>query len=219
MSSGLLGQLQDHLAMVEEARSLLPSVVQIASEICVRLEHGGTVFTFGNGGSAADAQHLAAELIGRYKRDRRPLAAVALSTDSSVMTCIANDYAYDQVFARQVTALVGPGDVVVAFSTSGRSPTIVKGLAAARSNGALAILLTGETGGEAAMHAQHVLCISSSATARIQEGHVLLLHLLSDQIDRWAAGEPTSVHDASRPPQQRDLGETRSGRDPGETLP
>jgi D-sedoheptulose 7-phosphate isomerase len=135
------------------------------------------------------------------------------------MTCIANDYAYDRVFARQVMALVGPSDVVVAFSTSGRSPTVVEGLAAAQRNGALAILLTGETGGEAAMHAEHVLRISSSVTPRIQEGHVLLLHLLCDQLDQWAAGEPTPVQDPSRSPHQRDLGETRSDRGPGETIP
>jgi D-sedoheptulose 7-phosphate isomerase len=180
-------QLEDHLAMVEEARGLLASVARVATEICDRLEDGGTVYTFGNGGSAADAQHLAAELIGRYLRDRRPLRAVALSTDPSVTTCVANDFAYDEVFARQVRALARPGDAVVAFSTSGTSPSVVKGIATARENGALAILLTGATGGEAAKYADHVLRISSSSTARIQEGHVLLLHLLSDQIDRWAA--------------------------------
>jgi D-sedoheptulose 7-phosphate isomerase len=193
MPSPFEEQFLDHQAMIERTRALLPVVAQVAAEICSRLDRGGTVFTFGNGGSAADAQHLAAELVGRYLRHRGPLAAVALSTDPSVTTCIANDYGYEEVFARQVSALVGPSDVVVAFSTSGGSPSVVKGLAAARGNGALTILLTGETGGEAAQHADRVLGIPSSATARIQEGHVLLLHLISDHIDRWAADEPASA--------------------------
>lgn len=188
ISEVFVDQLDDHLAVIKEARGLLPLIARVATELCSRLGDGGTVYTFGNGGSAADAQHLAAELIGRYRRERRPLAAVSLSTDPSVTTCIANDYAYDEVFARQVKALTGPDDAVVAFSTSGTSPSIVMGLATARDNGTLTILLTGATGEEAAEHADHVLRISSSTTARIQEGHVLLLHLLSDQIDRWAAG-------------------------------
>lgn len=181
--------LQDHLEVIESARALVPQVALVASEICDRLGAGGTVLTFGNGGSAADAQHLAAELIGRYRRDRRPLAAVALSTDPSVITCIANDYGYDDVLSRQVTALAGPKDVVVAFSTSGMSPSVVSGLAAAQRQGALTILFTGATGGEAASHAVHVLRVPSATTARIQEGHVLLLHLVSEEIDRWATGE------------------------------
>lgn len=182
-------QLQDHLRTVEATRTLIPQVISIAAEICARLEAGGTVFTFGNGGSAADAQHFTAELIGRYLRERRPLAAVSLSTDPSVTTCIANDYGYDQVLSRQIEALVHPTDVVVAFSTSGTSPTVVAGLAAAQGRGALTVLLTGEVGQDAAAHADHVLRVPSARTARIQEGHVLLLHLLSEEIDRWAAGD------------------------------
>lgn len=182
-------QLDTHLEVVGSIGRLLPALVSVGTEICERLERGGTVFTFGNGGSAADAQHLAAELVGRYLRERRPLAAVSLSTDPSVTTCIANDYSYDEVFARQVSALAGPDDVVVAFSTSGNSPSVVAGLAAARARGAMTVLLTGGTGGQAAAHAGHLLAVASDATARVQEGHVLLLHLLSDLIDRWAAGE------------------------------
>lgn len=183
-------QVQNHLEVIEGTRQLIPQVVALSSEICDRLGAGGTVFTFGNGGSAADAQHFTAELIGRYLRDRRPLAAVSLSTDPSVTTCIGNDYSYDEVLSRQIEALVGPGDVVIAFSTSGRSPSVVAGLASARSREALTVLLTGESGQEAAVHADRVLRVPSSRTARIQEGHVLLLHLMSEQIDRWAAGEP-----------------------------
>jgi D-sedoheptulose 7-phosphate isomerase len=182
-------QLQDHLHTIEATKTLLPQVISIAAEICARLGAGGTVFAFGNGGSAADAQHFTAELIGRYLRERRPLAAVSLSTDPSVTTCIANDYGYDQVLSRQIEALARPADVVVAFSTSGTSPTVVAGLAAAQGRGALTVLLTGEKGQSAAIHADRVLRIPSARTARIQEGHVLLLHLLSEEIDRWAAGD------------------------------
>jgi D-sedoheptulose 7-phosphate isomerase len=187
MTGSLELQLREHVTTVTESRALLPLVEQISDEICARLAQGGTVYAFGNGGSAADAQHLVAEFIGHYSRDRRPLAAVSLTTDPSVTTCIANDYSYEDVFARQVSALAGPDDVVIAFSTSGRSPTVVSGLAAARQAGALTVLFTGAVLAEAAAHADRVLSVPSKATARIQEGHVLLLHLLSELVDQWAA--------------------------------
>ena len=186
MSDILREQLAEHVEVVQSVRDLLPTVVEVADAICSRLGRGGTVWTFGNGGSAADAQHFAGELIGRFARERRPLPAVALCADPSVMTCIANDYGYPDVLARQVVALARPDDVVVAFSTSGESPSIVDGLRAARERGALAVLFTGRSGQGAARHADRVLRVPSEKTARIQEGHVLLLHLLSDLIDRWA---------------------------------
>jgi D-sedoheptulose 7-phosphate isomerase len=154
---------------------------------------GGTLYTFGNGGSAADAQHLTGELVGHYKRDRRPLPAVTLSTDPTTMTCIANDYAYDDVFARQVEALARPGDLVVAFTTSGRSPNVVRALAAARTAGATTLLLAGGDGGPAREHADHLLLVPSAATPRIQEMHTLVLHVISEMVDAWAADEaPTA---------------------------
>jgi D-sedoheptulose 7-phosphate isomerase len=180
-------EVRDHLTVVSACERLVPLVVKVSEEICTRLGNGGTVFTFGNGGSAGDAQHLAAELIGRYSRERRPLAAVSLATDPSVTTCIANDYGYQEVFARQVTALAGSGDVVIGFSTSGQSGSVVRGLAVARQTGALTVLFTGESGTAAAQYADHVLRVPSASTARVQEGHLLLLHLMSEQIDRWAA--------------------------------
>jgi D-sedoheptulose 7-phosphate isomerase len=186
----LVQDLDDHLAVIESVRGLVPGVESLGEEVASRLERGGVVYSFGNGGSAADAQHLAGELIGRYCRERRPLAAVALSTDPTVTTCIGNDYSFDDVFARQVTALARPDDVVVGFTTSGRSPNVVAGLAAGRKAGALTVLLTGQAatdGGPAAEHADRVLAVASDRTARVQEAHVLLLHLLSEHIDRWAA--------------------------------
>jgi D-sedoheptulose 7-phosphate isomerase len=178
--------LDDHLAVIESLRGLVAEVESVAALVAERLDRGGVVYSFGNGGSAADAQHLAGELIGRYCRERRPLAAVALSTDPTVTTCIGNDYSFEEVFARQVTALAGPDDVVVAFTTSGRSPNVVAGLAAARAAGALTVLFTGRSGGPAA---DHTFAVASGSTARVQEAHVLLLHLLSEHLDRWAAGE------------------------------
>ena len=192
-------QVRDHLAVVGACEPLLSALVDTSEEVCTRLDKGGTVFTFGNGGSAADAQHLAAELVGRYSRDRRPLAAVSLATDPSVTTCIANDYSYDDVFGRQVRALVGPNDVVIAFSTSGQSPNVVNGLAAAQEAGALTVLFTGGSGVAAARYAERVFRVPSASTARVQEGHLLLLHLLSEQVDQWAAGVGSGA--------RRDLGQ------------
>jgi D-sedoheptulose 7-phosphate isomerase len=171
-----------------EDRALIAAIVQVA-EVCVAAYRAGNkILIAGNGGSAADAQHLAGELVGRYKRNRRPLPAVALSVDPSVLTCIANDYAYEDVFGRQVEALVGPRDVVIAFSTSGESANVVRGLTAARQVRATTVLFTGGEGGAARQQADLALVVPSTTTARIQEMHVLLLHLLSERIDVWATG-------------------------------
>ena len=175
--------------------NFMPVLADVTQRLCAAFAAGGRLYSFGNGGSAADAQHLAAELIGRYKRDRRPLPAVALSVDPSVVTCIANDYAYEDVFARQVEALARPGDVVVGFTTSGRSENVVRGLAAARRARATTVLFGGGTagGGPAAAHADFALIVPSGTTARVQEMHLLLLHALSEGVDAWAAGEATRL--------------------------
>jgi D-sedoheptulose 7-phosphate isomerase len=188
----LRAQLEDHRSVAEATADLLPTLEDLTDRICEAYEQGGRVYTFGNGGSAADAQHLAAELVGRYLRERRPLPAVALTVDPSVVTCIANDYDFDTVFARQVEALAGPGDVVVGFTTSGASANVANGLGAARRAGALAVLFSGGDGGAARQHADVALLVPSTVTARIQEMHLLLLHLLSEGIDAWAAGERTT---------------------------
>ena len=181
--------LAEHAALVARVEELLPRVDAVAGRVIESYEHGGRVYTFGNGGSAAEAQHLAAELVGRYKRDRRPLGAAALSADPAVLTCIGNDYSFEDVFARQVQAFAGQSDVVVGFTTSGRSPNVVRGLAAARELGATTVLFAGGDGMPAAEHADHALIVPSTTTARIQEMHVLLVHLLVEGIDAWAAGE------------------------------
>lgn len=189
MSDRMGDQLDAHVETARAMDALLPAVRSVARLLCDVYAGGGVLYTFGNGGSAADAQHLTGELIGHYKRDRRPLPAVTLSTDPTVMTCIANDYAYDDVFARQVTALARSGDVVAAFTTSGASPNVVSALAAARRRGATTVLFGGGDGGACLEHADHALLVPSTTTPRIQEMHTLMLHMISEVVDAWAAGE------------------------------
>ena len=183
----LRAEWDEHLAVTTEAASLLPEVATLATRIIDLLERGGTVLTFGNGGSAAEAQHFAGELLGRFRATRRPLRAIALSTDPSVVTCIANDFSYDDLFARQVEAMARPGDVVVGISTSGRSENVVRGLRAARERGALAVAWTGADPGPAEEAADIVIAAPSTTTARIQEVHTLVMHTICVAIDAWDA--------------------------------
>lgn len=193
MPDWLENHLDEHVAVAEAMTPLADDIRSAGRLLCDTYAAGGTVYTFGNGGSAADAQHFTGELIGHYRRDRRPLPAVTLSTDASAMTCIANDFSYDDVFSRQVEALAKPGDVVVAFTTSGRSPNVVAGLAAAQARGATTLLFAGGDGGPARVHADRALLVPSKSTQRIQEMHTLMLHVISEQVDAWAAGEePTA---------------------------
>ena len=179
--------LAEHRQLADRVAELLPQVDDVARRLVAAYESGGRVYTFGNGGSAADAQHFAEELVARFKRERRPLPAQSLSSDASVLTCIANDYSYEHVFERQVRGFVREGDVVIGFSTSGRSPNVVRALAAARELGATTVLFGGGDGGDASAHADHALVVPSTSTARIQEMHVLLLHIVIDHVDEWAA--------------------------------
>jgi D-sedoheptulose 7-phosphate isomerase len=160
------------------------TVVAIAEMIVQSLQAGGTLYVCGNGGSAADAQHIAGEFVGRFRLERRALPAVALSTDTSVLTCIANDYDYERVFARQVEALVGPGDILWAFSTSGTSPNILKAAAAARGKGARVIAFTGRASSKLEASADLCLCADAALTARSQEMHQLAYHIICDLVER-----------------------------------
>lgn len=189
MSDLLETQLAEHIRTAEDASALLEDVRAVGAVLISAFEAGGTLYTFGNGGSAADAQHFTGELIGHYRRDRRPLPAVTLTTDATVSTCIANDYSFEDVFSRQVEALARPGDVVAAFTTSGRSANIVNGLTAARAHGATTLLFAGGDGGASLPLADHALLAPSTETPRIQELHTFLLHALSEILDAWAAGE------------------------------
>ena len=152
--------------------------------IAERLRAGGKVLIFGNGGSAAEAQHFAAELVnGLTRRESPPLPAIALTTDTSSLTAIGNDRGFDEVFSRQVEALGGPGDAAIALTTSGRSPNIIKALRSARAKGLLAIGLTGNEGGDIALLVDYLLDVPSCVTPRIQEAHLFILHLLAVRLE------------------------------------
>lgn len=160
------------------SRELKAQIAELAERIASTLVAGGTIYWIGNGGSAADAQHLAGELVGRLRRARKALASTALTTNASLLTSIANDDSYQEVFARQVEALLRPGDLLVAISTSGKSESILKAAAAANKRGAFTVGWTGETGGALAKIAKLCLCIPSRDTQRIQESHITIGHIV-----------------------------------------
>ena len=170
--------LAEHRALFARLDALAPDVQRAAALITAALRAGGKVMFCGNGGSAADSQHLASEFTGRFVEDRRPLAALALSTDSSALTCIANDYAFDQVFERQVRGLGRAGDVLVAISTSGRSPNVQRAASAARELGIGVIGLLGRDGGSIKDSSDVAIVVPSQTTARIQEAHIFIGHTL-----------------------------------------
>ena len=179
--------IAEHAEVLERLGELESVAADVVTAITTAYAAGNRVYTFGNGGSAADSLHFAEELVARFKRERRPLAAQSFAADPTALTCIANDYEFDDVFARQVRAFVREGDVAIGFTTSGRSPNVVRALAAAREQGAVTVLFGGGTGSPASDHAAHALIVPSSSTARVQEMHVLLLHLILDAVDEWAA--------------------------------
>lgn len=160
------------------------TIVQAAQVISRSLAGGGKVLLFGNGGSASDASHIATELVGRFVTERRALPAISLSADQSALTAIANDYGFERVFARQLEALGARGDVAVAISTSGRSPNVISAVRLARELGLATIGLTGADGGELARCVDVCLRVPSRITARIQESHILIAHVLCDLVER-----------------------------------
>jgi D-sedoheptulose 7-phosphate isomerase len=173
----------DHLSIIGRLDSQQESFERAALCMSECLLRGHKILWCGNGGSAADAQHLAAELMGRFRRDRRALASIALTADTSVLTAIANDCGFVEVFDRQLEALCVPGDVVVGLSTSGNSRNVCAALERAREMGAFTIAMTGEQGGHMASLADVCLCIASSDTARVQEGHILFGHILCEWLE------------------------------------
>jgi D-sedoheptulose 7-phosphate isomerase len=176
---------EEYLTVAYEVLSdLRPRIEATAADLAVRLQSGHKIMFCGNGGSAAAAQHFAAELVNRFLLNRRPYAGLALSTDTSSLTAIANDVSFDDVFAKQVLALGRPGDALVGFSTSGNSRNLGAAFAAAQSVEIRTVALVGGDGGELAKQADTVLCISASRhTPRIQEGHDLMMHLLCERIE------------------------------------
>ena len=182
--------IEAHKRMVAEFEHRGVEAISAIAEAIVRsLEQDGTVYLCGNGGSAADAQHVAGELVGRFRRERKALAAVALSTDTSVLTCIANDYSYEKVFARQVEALVRKTDVLWAFSTSGSSANVIAAAEAAKDKGARVVAFTGRSNSKLEQIADVCFCAESDSTARSQEIHELAYHIICDLVERRFAGD------------------------------
>lgn len=164
-------------------RSASYDIIAMAKKAADVIDQGGTVFWCGNGGSAADSQHLAAEFVGRFKNDRRPLRSIALTTDSSILTCISNDYSFQDVFARQISALGRPNDLLVGISTSGKSANVINAIKAANDCGLHTMGLTGGNGGTLKEIAEQSIVVPSDSTARIQEMHILIGHIICDMVE------------------------------------
>lgn len=179
----------DHVEVAKALPRLASAVATAVDIICSSLSAGGQLFLAGNGGSAADAQHIAAELTGRFLRERQPLRAIALHANTSALTAIGNDYGYDQVFARELSAHARPGDVLLAISTSGNSRNIVRAIEVARNGKVIVIGLTGESGGQMRTACDLCLCVPSKSTARIQEMHITIGHAICELVEERLAKE------------------------------
>ena len=178
-------EMEEHLRLTEAVAAGQADAFAAAAGACIeRLGTGGKLFLFGNGGSAADAQHLAAELTVRLRCDRRPIPALALTADTAVLTAAGNDLGFAQIFARQIEALGQAGDIALAISTSGRSPNVLEGLAAARRKRLLTVGFCGANGDEMAALCDHLLAVPSAVTARVQELHIVLGHMLCSAIEQ-----------------------------------
>lgn len=185
----IVRQMDAHLRVIEVVKETLSGpIIECAMMLVSVLSSGGKLLIMGNGGSAADAQHLAAELIGRFLMERKALSAIALTTDTSILTAVGNDYGFDQVFSRQVEALAVPGDMVLGISTSGNSQNVINGLAAARHKGCQTVGLLGRDGGAIAGMVDLSLTVASPETPRIQEAHQLIIHIICDLVEKQLFG-------------------------------
>jgi len=189
MKEFVLNAFSDSASVKQQfAREYADRIVQVAQLIATAFREVHKVLLFGNGGSATDAAHIAAEFVGRYKRERAPLPAISLATDIAAITCISNDYGFEELFARQVRAHGKKGDIAIAISTSGNSPNVLNGVAAARECGLTTIGWTGGTGGKLAALVDHPFIVRSSVTARIQETHITLGHVLCELAEEQLLG-------------------------------
>lgn len=184
MSTLFLHNLNQHRELFLQLDALAPAVGKAAELIAERMRAGGKLMICGNGGSAADSQHIAAEFTGRFIEDRKPLAGLALSTDSSALTCIGNDYSFDEVFARQVAGLGRKEDVLIGISTSGNSRNVMRAVEEAKTLGILTIGLLGRDGGKLAAVCDHSIVVPSQTTARIQEAHILIGHTICGGVEQ-----------------------------------
>ncbi|HEX5538150.1 MAG TPA: D-sedoheptulose 7-phosphate isomerase [Methylophilaceae bacterium] len=176
----LRSALADHQAVMAKLEALLPQIAAVADVMKSCLKRGNKILLMGNGGSAADSQHIAAEIVGRYKRERRGLPAIALTTDTSILTSVGNDYGFDFIFSRQVEALCAADDVVFGISTSGNSANVVRAMETAKQLGAITVGMLGGSGGKLAALCDHSLVMPSSDTPRIQEAHIFIGHMLCE---------------------------------------
>lgn len=193
LASTLAAHFNDHVAATQDSAAALSLPLLSAIDLCFGcVTNSGKILACGNGGSAADAQHFIAELVGRFERERLPLAGIALNTDTSILTAVGNDYGYAQIFSRQISALGQPGDVLVAISTSGNSENVQQAIQAAHEREMRVIALTGRGGGAMndLLSTDDIhLCVPHDRTMRIQEIHILLLHMLCDGIDTLLLGD------------------------------
>lgn len=179
----LQGQHAEHLRMFESLSTLFPAIGEVGLSLKQCLEQGGKILLCGNGGSAADSQHIAAEIVGRFKKERKGLAAIALTTDTSILTSVGNDYGYEYIFSRQVEGLCNPEDILIGITTSGNSKNVVNAIEVANSIGATTIGLTGGSGGKLNTLCATNIVIPSDVTARIQEAHIFIGHCLCEILE------------------------------------
>jgi D-sedoheptulose 7-phosphate isomerase len=177
-------EFKSHLVTSQTSFDMISGTIEESAKLCITcLQNNGKIILFGNGGSAGDAQHISAELVGRYKKERRGLPALALTTDSSALTCIGNDYGYNKVFSRQVEALANENDLVIGISTGGTSENVIKGLEAAKKIGCKTVGFSGRGGGEFSSICDVNIIVPAKDTARIQEMHILIGHIICQLID------------------------------------
>lgn len=192
-------EFTEHAAcMAATQTALTPAFTALLDAAVTTVQSGGKILFFGNGGSAADAQHLATELTVRYKKDRAPIAAIALTTDTSALSAIGNDFGFDFLFSRQVEALGRKGDLAVGISTSGNSPNVLKALESCRATGITTVGFTGETGGKMAALCDILVNVPSKTTARIQEMHILIGHMLCGGLEMKLGLVPAEIADAKK---------------------
>jgi D-sedoheptulose 7-phosphate isomerase len=179
----LKGEHTAHMAMFNALEPLFPLISEVGISMQNTIKNGGKILIMGNGGSAADSQHIAAEIVGRFKKERKGMPAIALTTDTSIITSVGNDYGYDYIFARQVEALCRPEDMVIGITTSGNSANVVRAIEAAKAIGATTVGLTGGTGGKLNNLCDYNIVVPSSVTARIQEAHIFIGHSLCEILE------------------------------------
>ena len=188
LEAAIQRRIEERIVVTQSLLSQVPVYTQVAHELIEAYRAGKKALFFGNGGSAADAQHIAAEFVGKYYLDRRPLPALALTVNTSILTAIGNDYGFEQVFSRQIKALGNPGDIAIGISTSGNSANVIEGLCAAKRANMITIGMTGLDGGLLKGSVDYCICIPSKDTPRIQEAHILIGHIWSELVEQALFG-------------------------------